>query len=300
MKGCRAGLLSVLLVLATACSGTVSKDDLKDSESVITGLTVAGQPGTAPTVRMRTPLKVDDTTSGVTVTGTGAPVQVDQLFVLELTLYDARTGRLALSTYDTGTAVAAKTSDDQLFPALSSALVGVRQGSRLVLAATAADAFATGGVPPSGVRRDDPVVVVADVVAVPPVKVLKQVEGKTVAPVPGTPRLRVTDGVETGIDFSAVPRPAKPVVEVLVRGSGPVVRAHDLITVDYVAQRSGHRDPFEDTFFKEPEQVAIGAGTAPPAWDHFLVGVHRGSRLVIYAPQGNGMIAWVVDVLGVD
>ncbi|RNL79351.1 hypothetical protein EFL95_10190 [Nocardioides marmorisolisilvae] len=293
-------LVGALVLLASACSGSVRQGDLQDSESVITGLTVAGQPGTAPTVRMRTPLKVDDTTSGVTVTGTGAPIQVDQLFVLELTLYDARTGKLALSTYDTGVAVAAKSSDDRLFPALSDALVGVRQGSRLVLAATAADAFATGGVPPKGVRRDDPVVVVADVVAVPPATVLKVIDGTAVTPAAGTPAPVVSAGLVAGIDFTGVRRPAKPVAQVLVQGSGPAIAAHDLVTVHFVAQRSRQHDPFEDTFFKEPEQVAIGAGTAPAAWDQLLVGVHRGSRLVLYGPDGNGMIAWVVDVLGVS
>jgi peptidylprolyl isomerase len=293
-------LIGALVLLASACSGSVSKADLKDSESVLTGLTVSGRPGSAPTVRMRTPLNVDETVSGVTVTGTGAPIQVEQLFVLELTLYDARTGKLATSTYATGTAIAAKTSGDTLFPKLSDALVGVRQGSRLVLAATAADAFATGGVPPAGVRRDDPVVVVADVVAVPPTTVLTKVDGMPVSHVPFSPYLVFTDGVATGLDVVDVrwPRTMRAYTEVV--GKGPVVRYPSIVTVDYIAQRRKQQDPFEDTFFKEPEQVAIGTGTAPPAWDKFLVGVRRGSRLVIYGPDKDGMIAWVVDVLGVS
>jgi peptidylprolyl isomerase len=168
-----------------------------------------------------------------------------------------------------------------------------------VLVATPADAFGGGGLPPAGVRREDPVVVVADVVAVPPARVLDAIDGTPQPTTAGVPSLRVVDGLVAGIDFGGVRRPPKAVARLLVRGDGPVVRAHDLITVDYVAQRSGQRDPFEDTFFKEPEQVAIGTGTAPGPWDELLVGVHRGSRLIVYGPGGNGMIAWVVDVLGV-
>jgi peptidylprolyl isomerase len=278
----------------------VSSDDLRSAESVVTGLTVSGDPGRPPVVRMRTPLEIDETTTAVTVSGTGAPIQVDQLFVIELTLYDARTGEKAISTYDTGRAIAAKSSDDTLFPVLNDALLGAREGSRVVVAATAEDAYARGGEPPEGVAEDDPVVLVADVVAVPPVDVLAKAEGEPVAHVPGTPTVRYRDGTESAVDFTGVERPEELRAYAQVNGTGPVVDVHDVITVDYLAQRAGERDPFEDTFFKEPVQVALGTGTAPPAWDKFLVGVHAGTRLVIYGPDKRGMIAWVVDVLGVN
>jgi peptidylprolyl isomerase len=295
LKACNA-LVALLLVGAVGCSGSVRSEDTRSAEEVVTGLTVSGEPGTAPVVRMRAPLKIDETTSAVTAEGTGAPIQVDQLFVIELSIFDARTGKAAVSRL----ALAAKSTDDQLFPKLSEALVGVREGSRLVLAATAADAFAGGGVPPSGVERADPVVVVADVVAVPPVDVLDTIDGRPVPAVPHLPELVATQGVPTAISFTHVTPVREPRAYPLVEGSGPAVTKHDLITVDYLAQRSRQDDPFEDTFFKEPVQVAIGTGTAPPGWDEFLVGVHRGSRLVIYGPDKDGMIAWVVDVLGVS
>lgn len=293
-------VLTAGLLATAACSGSVAPDDLRTAGGVITGLTVSGDPGSAPAVRMRTPLKVEETTSVVTVAGTGAPVAVDQLFVLELVLYDARTGKLAASTYETGTAVAAKSSDDRLFPKLSEALVGVRQGSRVVLATRAADAYATGGTPPPGVRREDPVVVVADVVAVPPTKVLDSIDGTAASHVPASPTLVVTDGVPTGISFAHAGDATALRAYPLVEGTGPEIRAHDLVTVDYIAQRSKEHEPFADTFFKEPEQVAIGTGTAPTGWDTLLVGVRRGSRVLLYGPDEDGMIAWVVDVLGVS
>ena len=72
-------------------------DDARPAGEVMTGLTVSGDPGSVPSVRMRTPLTIDETTTAVTVAGTGEPIQVDQLFVIELSLYDARTGKAVVS-----------------------------------------------------------------------------------------------------------------------------------------------------------------------------------------------------------
>ena len=83
-------MVALLAPAAASCSGAVSSDDLRSAESVVNGLTVGGDPGRAPVVRMRTPLEIDETSTVVTVSGPGAPIQVDQLFVIELTLYDAR------------------------------------------------------------------------------------------------------------------------------------------------------------------------------------------------------------------
>jgi len=303
LRACSGALAALLLAGAvTACSSTVRGEDARVAGEVVTGLTVSGDPGTAPVVRMRTPLTIDETTSAVTVQGTGAPVQVDQLFVIELSIFDARTGKASVSRLP----LAAKTSDDQLFPKLSDALVGVRQGSRLVLAATAADAFGTGGVPPKGVDRSDPVVVVADVVAVPPTKVLKTADGLPAAYVAGTPELSSPGGVPTTVNFDQVgDEPARPRKYLLMGGTGPQVRPRSLITVNFLGQEWRRPDPFESTYFKEPEQVAIGTGTAPAGWDDLLVGVPRGSRVMIVEPAGNdvahhGTIVWVVDVLGVS
>jgi peptidylprolyl isomerase len=298
LKVCSRALAALLLVGSlTACSGTVRSQAARPAEEVLTGLTVSGDPGTAPVVRMRTPLTIDETISAVTRLGHGAPIQVDQLFVLELTLYDARTGERALTLEP----VAAKSSDDTLFPVLADALIGVREGSRVVVAATAADAFGSGGVPPKGISASDPVVVVADVVAVPPRTVVPSAVGTPVPHVPMTPEVVYgADDVPATVSFDHVTPVASLRSYPIVAGSGPRVRAHDVITVNYLAQRSLQDDPFEDTFFKEPVQVAIGTGTAPAAFDKFLVGVRRGSRVIIFGPAGRGMIAWVVDVLGVS
>lgn len=301
-----------VLLLAPACSGSVSKKDLQAAEGSIIGVAVSGEPGVRPVVRMAPPLKVTKPQTDVLVAGTGAPVQIDQRFVVQLSLYDARTGKASLSTYDAGQApLVAKDSDDTLFPVLAKALVGQRQGSRVVLALPAADAFGAGGVPPAGIRSGDPVVVVADVVAVPPTTVLPSATGRTFPPRSGAPAVQLSSGLPVGVSMPGR-EPTDLLVVPLIAGAGPVVRDHSLVTLDYLGQQWGSTTPFEDTYFKEPAVFPIGTVGSVPAWDAALVGVRQGSRLLVVAPADRAgapgvasapkraTIAWVVDVLGVS
>ncbi len=308
-----AALVAALVLVGTGCSGVVKGSQVRSAEGTITGLTVSGEPGSEPGVRMAAPLAIPSTRTEVTVIGTGATIVVDQLFVLELSLYDARTGVKAFSTYDPGQhALAAKTTSDTLFPKLSAALVGKTQGSRVVLALAASDAFAGGGVPPAGVRAGDPVVLVADVVAVPPGQTVSGPSGRSVAPGTGTPRITVGGNGPESIVTRGLVAPRGLDVVRLIDGTGPRVRARSLVTVNYLGQQWGAGVPFEDTYFKEPDLIALGTGTAPAAWDDALVGLRRGSRVLVIAPAAlagvpgaagssvHGTIAWVIDVLGVS
>jgi hypothetical protein len=288
--------VSVAAVL-TGCSGSVRGSDVKSSDDVVTGLTVGGGLRQEPVVRMRTPLKIEETTSAVTVAGTGAPIQVDQLFVIELSLYDARTGKAAVVQHP----VAAKSSDNTLFPVLDDALVGAREGSRVVLAVTAEDAFGSGGTPPEGIARTDPVVVVADVVAVPPSSVLDAPDGRPSGAQPAEPRVVLRDGVPARVDTSGLREPDRLQVYPVLAGTGPAVAVPDLVTLDVLGQKWGSSEPLEDTFFKEPALYPLGAGRVPASWDRALDGVRRGSRILMIDPgDPRGTMLWVVDVLGVS
>ncbi|MET3963854.1 peptidylprolyl isomerase [Marmoricola sp. OAE513] len=303
-------LAAALVLVASGCSGSGSTA----ATGGLQGVTVDGEPGTEPTVRLAPPLKVEEVEKSVVVTGTGAPIVVDQLFVLQVTLYDGRTGKRAASTYEKpNLPVLAKTTDGSLFPALNDALVGLRQGSRLAMVLPSADAFGSEGVPPKGIRPEDPVVVVADVIAVPSASVLRTARGTAVAAAAGAPRVELVAGDPTRVTFPAgTSEPDDVVVIPLIEGDGPKVPAHGLATVDYLGQSWGSRDAFVDTYFKEPAVVPIGAQLSLPAWDAGLVGVRTGSRVLILDPNptptrsqfvdvpGRGTIAWVVDVLGVS
>jgi peptidylprolyl isomerase len=298
----------------------VDQDDLARASGQLRGVDVSGTPGEPPEVRIQTPLQVDTTRSRTVVAGSGAPLYLDRIFVLQLSMFDARTGRKAISTYDDGQAPLAVTdSAGSLFPALRDALVGLRQGSRLVMAATAEDTFGDTGAPQYGIAAGDPVVLVADVVAVPPKDVLTGPVGDAATPPADVPLLVLDeegqpDGLRFRVHGAPLPRPDRLVVVPLVEGTGPQVRASGLVTLDYLGQVWGAREQFANTWLKEPVTVPLGVDGVLPAWDQALVGVRRGSRLLVLAPPelgygdsgnppdipANATLAYVIDVLGVS
>lgn len=308
-------LVLALLLALTGCSGSVDRDDIRSAGGRLVGIDVTGTPGERPRVRIAAPLEVPSTRSDVLVEGTGGPVVIDQLFVLQLTLYDARTGEQAISTYDRGQrALAVKNTDATLFPALSDALVGVRQGGRLVMALAAEDGYGAAGAPQYGIEPGDALVVVADVVAVPPTTSLAEADGEPVTGGDRFVRVLPEDGPPARVRLLRAEPPADLRVQYLRRGGGPPVRADSLITLHSLAQVWGAREPFDDSFAKEPALVPIGTGSVVRAWDRALVGVPLGSRVAIVAPPRfafgsagkapdvppGATIVYVVDVLGVS
>lgn len=311
---------AVLLGAATACAGSVGPEELAAASGQLRGIEVSGAVGDPPVVRIDTPLAVDETRSRTVVAGTGGELYLDRVFMLQLTMFDARTGDETISTFDDGqTPLAVTDSSATLFPVLTQALVGQHQGSRVVVAATAEDTFGDDGAPQYGIEPGHPVVLVADVIAVPPTDVLAGPVGAPVAPAPGMPRLLVgEDGTPTGLRFrlegEQLRRPDRLLVVPLVRGTGPPVQAEGLVTLDYLGQVWGESELFADTYPKEPVTVPLGAEGVVPAWDRALAGVPRGSRLLVVSPPelafketgsppdipGNATVAFVVDILGVS
>lgn len=317
MRGCRParGFSAAVLVVAlcAGCSGSVDADAVRTATGPVTGVSVSGPPGEEPAVRIVAPLEVTATSKRVLATGTGEPVQVDQLFVLGLTLYDGRTGSKIASTYDPGQApFVVKSTDDTLFPALSQGLLGLRQGGRLAMALTGADAYGATAVPPPGVEPGDPVVAVADVLAAPPVEVLDEPDGAAQEPPADAPGVILGEGGPVRIDFRGAGEPTGVVVVPLIEGTGPRVRDRSLVTLNHLDQAWGTRLPYASTYFQEPVVVPVGTEGSTPAWDEALVGLRRGSRVLVIAPYQQARvpvsasvperatIAWIIDILGVS
>lgn len=312
----RALLLALVLVLTGGC---LHGQATTRTVGAISGIEVSGDPGRRPAVDVDADLAVDQTLIRTLEEGSGPTVALDEVFVIHLTIVNARTGETAVSTYDKGqTAMAVTDSDETLFPVLTRALVGQHQGSRVLVAATAEDTYGEAGAPQYGVRPGDPLVLVADVVAVPPEEVLAGAEGTPQPARPGVPRVAVVEGTPTGLLFGVdgrpLPKPDRLVVVPLVQGDGPEVGQHDLVTLDYLGQVWGQAAQFANTYPGDPVTVALGADRVIPAWEQALVGQRRGSRLLVLTPPvlafdstgnppdipGDATLAYVIDVLGVS
>lgn len=300
-------------LLAAGCSSAVDPAQVRAAQGSVIGVTIDGAPGAPPIARIAPPVRVDRTASEVLVAGTGPPIVVDQLFVLQLALYNARTGAKVRSSYDAGQRpLAAKSTDGRLFPALADALVGVRQGSRILMTLTPEDGYGPAGLP-DGVGAGDALILIADVIAVPPAEVLDAVAGVPSDAAAGV-RVRERFGVPDRVEFDGTPPPGQLLVVPLLTGDGPAIETGDLVVAHSLGQVWGRRFPFDDNFPKEPALVAVGTGTVIEGWDQGLVGIRGGSRILLIAPPelayketgnppavpGGATVVYVIDILGVS
>ncbi|MDQ6642383.1 MAG: FKBP-type peptidyl-prolyl cis-trans isomerase [Actinomycetota bacterium] len=304
------------LFLPAACGGSADGSAAGASE-LLSKVVVKGAVGARPTLSFDTPVRLASSGWRVVTGGAGAPIRVDEQFLLQLTLVNGRTGRPAISTLDPGqTAKVLRSSDEGLFPVLQKALVGRRQGARILVAAAARDAFGEVGAPQYGIKPGDPLMMVADVIAVPPTRVLSGPAGTPVKPARLVPRLVERAGSVVGFRFPGkiMRKPDHLVVVPLVEGTGPPARAASLVTIDALGQLWGSGHVVMSTYGKEPMTFALGTGNVIRAWDRALVGVRRGSRVLVLTPPslafnktgqppeipGYATIAYVIDVLGVS
>jgi peptidylprolyl isomerase len=305
-------LTAGLSACGSSGTGTGTKASTSDASQ---GVTVSGAFGSKPTIKIDAPLKVSKSASFEAIKGTGDPVASGKSFLIHLTLADGRTGKTVVSTYDPGqSALSAKSGDNSLFPALSSAIVGTKEGSRVVLKAAAADAYGSQGATQFGIKGGDPVVMVADVLGAEPTDALKAPQGTAVKPAAGAPKLITKGGKPTGFDFTGTQKPKKVTLVYLTKGTGPKLKNPSLGTFNYLGSEYGSKKVFDESYSKEPVSFAVGIHQVIQAWDQALVGVPKGSRVLILTPPGpaygakgsppmispNASLAFVVDVLGVS
>ena len=132
--------------------------------------------------------------------------------------------------------------------------------------------------------------------------------------VPATPPAAPAPTTDPKIPFPSGAAPTKLVVKDLKTGTGPVAKAGDNVTVNYVGAAFSDRKTFDSSFTRgEPFAFALGGQQVIPGWDQGVAGMKVGGRrlLVIrpdlgYGPQGQGPIkpnetlVFVVDLLSVS
>ena len=185
------------------------------------------------------------------------------------------------------------------------------------MAASADDAYGDAGAPQYGIKPGDPLVMVADVVAVPPTKVLDGSRGRErqAARRPADRRRARRGGASAEVRAAPDPQAEEAGRGAARVGTGPEARPDSLITIDYLGQLWKSRTRGRLDVRQGPTTVSLGTGNVIKAWDRALVGVPRGSRVLVLAPpslafQSTGQpptiptrtatLAYVIDVLGVQ
>jgi peptidylprolyl isomerase len=308
----RRGLVVTALLISTAVAACGASASGKDASGLQNRIEVSGKYGEKPTIRIDSPLTVKKTTAWTTEVGKGDVVGAEATTILDLTIADARTGKTAISTHDTGQRPQEMKLGDQIFPALTRSLVGKSADTRVVVASTSDDAYGASGAAQIGVKGGDSLVMVADILSTDPTKILKGPTGGTHAAPATAPRIESSGDDLTGLDFRGRKKPAAFSAIVLRDGTGPAIESPDRIAADYLGQVWGAKEPFDSTYGKEPARFSIGLGSLIKAWDQGLPGLKEGARVMLICPPGSAYgqtahpnipagstLVFVIDVLGV-
>ena len=285
-----ATVLSATVLASALVLSACGEEEAAKPSAAISAVTVNGSdPKAAPTVTVKSPLKVTKTESDVVTDGTGAAVGKDDLVSIQAVIVNGTDGKVATSTWDTG-AVGLDLGDASLFPSFKSQLPGKKVGDRVVITSTPADAFGDTGNDTIGVKKDDPVVFVVDVVSA--TQALDEATGKAVAPKKGLPTVTMNEGKPATITIpKGVKAPTKTVVVPLIEGTGPEVKKGQTVRVAYTGALWKDGSVF-DSSASRPEKpyfdFPIAQGQVIKGWDNGLVGQKVGSRVLLVIPPADG------------
>ncbi|GAA2225906.1 FKBP-type peptidyl-prolyl cis-trans isomerase [Promicromonospora sukumoe] len=286
------GLAAGAVAVTTACAPAslpVEVGPSPTSSASQAPLQVTGGSDAPPTLEYEKPFEVVRPSSRMVWPGTGDVLERDDPVLLNLYAQDGRDGTELQNTFRTAPAAYTMTEQslgNQLFEALE----GRRVGTRATL-----------------MEEQDgvPVLLVVDVLparaagaeGVPPGKDLPQVRLDDL----GAPTVRIPRGVDPPTDL---------VVHPLLRGTGPQVRAGQILTVEFTAVRWSDGEVVDTTWTEDtpPQSAEIGIGRLVEGWDQGLLEQTVGSQVMLVVPPGSGYantaselagetVVYVVDIL---
>ena len=300
-------LLTLLLGVTFAACGEGDGGD--EAASGLESLRVEGEVGTEPQVTFERQLDVDEVTSEVVTEGEGETIESGDQVLAHIWIGNGFTQEKAYSTYDGDQPQVLTVDEEHLNELFLAGLEGQQIGSRVVVAASAQTAFGEAGNPQLGIGNKDSVVAVIDVLGP------AGPQGEPQKAPAWAPALEGDEAEPTGLDFSGTPEPSgKLRTAVLVAGDGAPVEKGQTIVADFLGQVYGAKEPFDESYTKQPTTFPIGVGVVVEGWDRALVGQTVGSRVMLEIPpelgygkqgdaaagiKGTDTIYFVVDILAV-
>ncbi|MHA6764415.1 FKBP-type peptidyl-prolyl cis-trans isomerase [Streptacidiphilus sp. PAMC 29251] len=336
MRRLAAGLLIVPALLLTGCgssSKAKSADTAKPQASASSSATpapvpvpkvvdtttnlpsVAGAFGTTPKVTIPSGVKPDGNFVVHTLKeGSGAKVTSTDVAVTNFSVVDWNTGKAINSAYTKDSAPLVLTLSAGTLPALSEAVLGHAEGSRVEVVAP--PGAATAQMDPSnlsqmGVTAKDTLVFVVDITK--KVGAKDDISGKQAASPANMPSVVAPSGKAATFTIpDSTRKPTKLLTSVLIKGTGAKVLSGQTILVQYTGATLADGKVFDSSWNDAGVMgTVIGQGKVIPGWDQGLVGQTVGSRVLLsipsalaYGAQGqspipaNANLVFVVDILG--
>jgi len=271
---------------ASAGSSTSPSSSTNSTGSAsLADMTVSGGVGNNPTLKFTG--KVDNgsqTTTKVLVQGHGPVVNKGDSVILHTIIADGATEKTVANSY-TNNQPEVVAMSSQVQPLFLDAITGKKVGSRVLVAAPADTVFQGQGNPSLGIGDKDTVLIVFDLVGKP----LSGPNGASHKSPAWAPKVVSSKGVVTTLDFAKTPKPdGKLRSAALIKGTGPVVKKGQTITVNYLGQVYKAKAPFDESYSKSPVTFGIGTGQVISGWDKTIVGQKVGSRLIMAIPPDDG------------
>jgi len=280
--------LPVLLVGLAGCGSDSSSSSASASSGTsLDAVAITGEVGTAPEVEWKGKMTADDVQTTTLTKGDGDTVADGDLVTAQLWIGNGFSQKEAYSSYKQGGAQQL-TVNDQLSPVLHDAVKGATIGSRIAVTTPADKLFGESGNAQLGIGNKDPLVIVIDLISKPKPP-LDGPQGKAQKAPSWAPKLVTKGDKVTALDFAKTPKPdGKLRSAALIKGSGPVVKKGQTITVNYLGQVYKGKAPFDESYSKQPATFGIGEGQVISGWDKTIVGQTVGSRLILAIPPKEG------------
>jgi peptidylprolyl isomerase len=300
----------VLLVPSLAACGG-SSDDAK-AKVGLSQVTFSGDVGKAIDATWKSPVaKPSSTTVTTLVKGSGDKIASGDTVSTYLWIADGTTKKQAYSDYEQGKSESLPNTG-QLGTVFDKIFSGQTYGSRVVAVTDAEDLLGSASAATQmGVGANDSMVVVADLVGKAPVSPTPTDDKVHDVSPSEMPKIITKDGKPASFDFTGASKPdlTTPVHRVfLKKGTGPKVTANSTITIDYMGETFGAKEPFDANYTAKGYTNALNQ--LVKGWQIGLQGVPVGSRVILsmppaygYGAQGSGKIGgnatlwFVIDVL---
>ncbi|MFI1306143.1 FKBP-type peptidyl-prolyl cis-trans isomerase [Streptomyces sioyaensis] len=294
---CRAAAaaLTVPVLLFTAACGS---DDGKSSAGEPVAK-VDGKPGAQPKITVPKGAKPADKAVTKTLTeGKGATVKKGDLVRLDWSAQSMKGQNLGSSWMRQPGAkpggpraqivseVTDQAQQQQLPPKVLAAVAGQKVGSRFEVEGTAKELVGPRLNPQLGIKPQDGLVWVIDVVGAKKLDKKAKAEGKQAAPESGMPEVTAADEKAAKITVPKGEQPPKDLKQqVLIKGKGPEVKAGDGLIAQYTGVKWEDGKKFDSSWdHGGATAFQIGAGQVVQGWDKALVGKHVGDRVEIVIP----------------
>jgi peptidylprolyl isomerase len=296
----RRSLLALVLAAAVglaACGGSsgpgdnavqvlaAKEDPLPACGGSIGGVNITGKAGTKPKVKIDDPFSVKSSRCNILIKGTGDVAKEGDTVVLGFEFFNGRTGKSVGAAYDFADP-ASVVLNNQVLRGVRIGLAGAQRGERVVAAIAPKDGYGSKGNAQAGIKGDDTLVFVADVIQVR--HTLSRAKGTAVPPVAGLPTVTLAkDGKPTITPPPGAPAPTTLLVQPLIKGDGAAIATGQTITVEYTGVLWATGKQFDSSWGRTPTTFQIGKGQVIAGWDKGLVGQTVGSQVLLVIPPGD-------------